>query len=66
MTYIWNRAERVPEELKPETITTSFQKWSKEQYKKFKLVTDKKKQHNILLSIKKQTENYQDAVARYK
>ena len=66
MTYIWNRAERVPEELKPETITTSFQKWSKEQYQKFKLVTDKKKQHNILLSIKKQTKNYQDAVARYK
>ena len=66
MTYIWNRAERVPEELKPDTITTSFRKWSKKQYKKFNLVTDRKKRHNILLSIKKQTENYQDAIAKHR
>ena len=66
MTYIWNRAERIPQKLKPETITTSFHKWSKEQYKKFNLVTDKKKRHNILLSIKKQTENYQDAIAKHR
>jgi len=66
MTYIWNRANRVPEKEMPQAVKTSFQNWSKEQYKKFKLVTDKKKRHNILLSIKKQTENYQDAVAKYK
>ena len=66
MTYIWNRAERVPQEDMPQAVKTSFQNWSKEQYKKFKLVTDKKKRHNILLSIKKQPENYQDAVAKYK
>jgi hypothetical protein len=66
MTYIWNRVEKVPQKEMPQAVTTSFQSWAKDQYNKLKLVTDKQKKRNLLLSIKRQTENYQDAIAKYK
>lgn len=65
MTYIWNRANKVPEELLPERLTSSFRMWLKEQYGKYK-IANSKKQKKIVQIINKQTENYQDAVGQYK
>ena len=62
MTYIWNRADRVPEELRPQRLTKAFQRWSKEQYKELSKTTDAKRQKSILKTIVRQTEQYQDAV----
>ena len=44
MTHIWNRADRVPKELMPDAAEEAFSKWSKEQYKNFKDLTEKQKQ----------------------
>tara|TARA_A200000159_G_C7240943_1_gene304522 strand:- start:560 stop:766 length:207 start_codon:yes stop_codon:yes gene_type:complete len=44
MTHIWNRADRVPKELMPDAVEEAFSKWSKEQYKNFKDLTEKQKQ----------------------
>ena len=44
MTYIWNRADRVPKELMPDAVEEAFRKWTKEQYKDFKDLTEKQKQ----------------------
>ena len=65
MTYIWNRVDRVPSEMMPETLTKSFQEWSKGEYQKFTIVTDRKKRQHILKNIQRQTENYQDALKVY-
>ena len=43
MTYIWNRAERVPEELMPDAVEDAFNKWTKEQYKDFNKLTEEEK-----------------------
>lgn len=43
MTYIWNRADRVPKELMPDAIEEAFREWTKEQYKNFKQLTEEQK-----------------------
>jgi hypothetical protein len=43
MTYIWNRADRVDPKLMPKVIEDAFCKWTKEQYKNFKDLTEKEK-----------------------
>ena len=43
MTYIWNRAERVDPELMPKVVEDAFNKWTKEQYKDFKNLTEEQK-----------------------
>ena len=43
MTYIWNRAERVPEELMPDAVEDAFNEWTKEQYKDFNKLTEEEK-----------------------
>jgi hypothetical protein len=43
MTYIWNRADRVPKELMPDAIKEAFRKWTKEQYKDFNKLTEEEK-----------------------
>lgn len=43
MTYIWNRADRVPKELMPKVVEDAFNKWTKEQYKNFSELTEKEK-----------------------
>ena len=44
MTYIWNRADRVDPKLMPKVVEDAFNKWTKEQYKNFKELTEEKKQ----------------------
>ena len=65
MTYIWNRANRIPQASMPEALTDSFRQWAKERYKVLKKVSDPKKQKQILKTIATQTLNYQDALRSY-
>ena len=44
MTYIWNRADRVDPKLMPDVVKEAFNKWTKEQYKNFKDLTEEKKE----------------------
>lgn len=43
MTHIWNRADRVDPKLMPKVIEDAFNKWTKEQYKNFKALTEEEK-----------------------
>jgi len=43
MTYIWNRADRVDPKLMPDVVQEAFNKWTKEQYKDFKDLSEEKK-----------------------
>jgi hypothetical protein len=43
MTYIWNRAERVPKDKMPHVVEESFEQWTKEQYKDFNKLTEEEK-----------------------
>ena len=43
MTYIWNRADRVDPKLMPEVVENAFNKWTKEQYKNFRDLTEEEK-----------------------
>ena len=65
MSYIWNRAERVPEAVMPQRLDECFQEWSKEQYNHLKYVTSRKRSKAILKTIAKQRKNYEDAVERF-
>ena len=62
MTYIWNRPDRVPEELKPDRITTCFNHWNNQQQYKLKKATDLKVKRNLRNKINKQTIAYEDAI----
>ena len=66
MTYIWNRADRVPEDKMPEAITQPFQKWCREKSKVLSKTKDDKVKKNILYTLKRQGENYSDALASHK
>ena len=65
MTYIWNRAERVPKEKMPETVVTAYNDWAKGEYKRFELVSDRQKKKAILQTIKRQSEKCADALAKH-
>ena len=43
MTYIWNRADRVDEEVMPNRVLESFQKWKSERLKELDRMTDAEK-----------------------
>ena len=43
MTYIWNRAEKVDKKLMPKIVEDAFNKWTKEQLKDFKELTEERK-----------------------
>ena len=43
MTYIWNRAERVNPKLMPKVVEDAFDRWTKEQLKDFKHLSDDQK-----------------------
>ena len=66
MTYIWNRANRVPEEFKPQRIAQSFRQWENRLKKEYKDTTCSKRKKKILNKIKRQTISYEDSVAKYK
>jgi len=66
MTYIWNRVDRVPKDIKSEVLVESFQRWAKERYKILSKVSDSKKKKQMLNTIAKQTANYQDALSSHK
>jgi hypothetical protein len=44
MTYIWNRADRVDPKLMPKVVEEVFKKWTQEQYKNFKDLTEEEKE----------------------
>ncbi len=43
MTYIWNRAERVPKEDMPHVVEDAFKKWEAKQFKNFEHFTEERK-----------------------
>ena len=43
MTYIWNRAERVPKDKMPHIIEESFKEWEAQQFKNFEHLSDDRK-----------------------
>lgn len=43
MTYIWNRADRIDPQLMPKIVEDAFAKWTKEQYRNFKDLTEEEK-----------------------
>ena len=65
MTYIWNRADKVPEELKPQRISQSFQKWITAIKKEYRETTCEKRRKRILNQINRQTIAYEDSISKY-
>jgi hypothetical protein len=43
MTYIWNRADRVPKENMPHVVEDAFKAWEKDQFKNFEYLSEDKK-----------------------
>jgi len=66
MTYIWNRAERVPADLMPKRVQDSFNEWIKEEYRQLTFATDVKHRKRIIARIKRQRERFEDAIAPFK
>ena len=60
--YIWNRAERVPEELSPERVTTCFNHWVSQEEQKLNKTTDLKAIKNLRNKINRQTVSYENAI----
>ena len=59
MTYIWNRADKVDPKLMPKVVEDAFKKWTKEQYKNFKDLTEEgKNQVNYKVVIQMGKMNY--------
>ena len=65
MTYIWNRADRVPEKLMPNVLHESFVKWEKNQLEKITEDTTKQRKQKIYNTIKRQKSNLTDAVEKF-
>jgi hypothetical protein len=65
MSYIWNRTNKVPQELMPDRVTECFNEWHKEQKQLLGVVTSKLQQKKILNKIKMQTTNYENAISKY-
>jgi len=43
MTYIWNRADRVPKENMPHVVEDAFKRWEEDQFKNFEHLSDERK-----------------------
>ena len=69
MTYIWNRADRVPEIYMPEAIKVAFKKWVNKKNKQLNNAienNDLKTAKKLRNRIKHQEENYSGEINRYK
>ena len=62
MTYIWNRANKVPQELKPDRITESFRKWENKLQGEYKNSTCEKRKKKISDTLRRQTIFYEDSI----
>jgi hypothetical protein len=60
--YIWNRADRVPEELNPERVTTCFNHWVKLEQQKLNKTVGKKARKNLRNKINRQTVAYENTI----
>ena len=65
MTYIWNRADRVPAKLMPNVLNESFVRWEKKQLEKITEDTTEQRKQSIFRTISKQKENLTDAVQKF-
>lgn len=65
MTYIWNRAERVPEHLMPHAVTRYFNEWLNERHRELSLTDNTQKRLLIHNKIEKQTKRYNEAIEDY-
>ena len=65
MTYIWNRAERVPTDKMPNVLNKCFSSWEREKLSEITKSTDEKKTQKILSTINKQRNNLDDAVEKF-
>ena len=66
MTYIWNRADRVPEKHKPHVLDESFKYWEDRKKTELKFMKSERGKKKILNAVKRQRQNYEDSVAKYK
>ena len=65
MTYIWNRADKVPEEHKPHVLDESFKYWEDRKKTELKFIKSEREKKKILSTIKRQRHNYEDAIEHY-
>ena len=65
MTYIWNRAERVPAKSMPKILVESFSRWQKKQLSEINQDTSDSRKQAIYLTIKRQKQNLEDAVNKF-
>jgi hypothetical protein len=65
MTYIWNRAERVPSKAMPNVLNECFVRWERQKLSEILNSTDEKKTQKILSTISKQRNNLTEAVDKF-
>ena len=65
MTYIWNRAERVPAKSMPKILFESFSRWQNEQLSQITQDTSDSRKKEIFRTIKKQKQNLEDSVNKF-
>ena len=63
MTYIWNRADRVPENKMPHVVHECFERWEKMKLDEIKRSPHNAKQIRVVLD--RQKKNYIEAVNKY-
>ena len=66
MTYIWNRVEKVPANLMPERVEECFADWLKEEESRLALLKGAKDRANAVARIKRQTKQFETAIAPFK
>ena len=65
MTYIWNRADRVPAKSMPNVLNECFVRWEKNQLEKITEDTTHSRKQSILYTIRKQKNNLMDAINKF-
>lgn len=65
MTYIWNRAERVPASKMPNALIECFSSWEKDKLSEITEKTSECRKDQILYTIKRQKENFSDAMLKF-
>jgi uncharacterized protein YmfQ (DUF2313 family) len=65
MTYIWNRAERVPAKSMPNVLNECFVRWEKNQLGKITEDTTEQRKQGIYNKINKQRNNLTEAVDKF-
>mgnify|MGYP003979114877 CR=1 FL=1 len=65
MTYIWNRAERIPAKSMPKILVESFSRWQKKQLSQITEDTSDIRKQSIFRTIRKQKQNLKDSIDKF-